>query len=167
MIHARQVGRSSRIGQLSRLLLICSGAGLLCASCRKDADTGEDPKVTTLGSVEVTARLVEIRDRFPDLPMYDYVYVLKYQVLKVHRGKMDSETLYVGQYNPLKPRSRAADGRVKTVGGNLDAFRAGNVHRLALEVPIDDYYMGGIINKYFNEKTGPLYFAVWTNRVTQ
>jgi hypothetical protein len=33
---------------------------------------------------------------------------------------------------------------VEGVGGNLKTFRTGQVHRLALEVPIDDHYMGGM-----------------------
>ena len=37
------------------------------------------------------------------------------------------------------------------------------VHRMALEVPIDDYFMGGIVNKYFGQETGELYWAVWTD----
>ena len=41
------------------------------------------------------------------------------------------------------------------IGGNLKTFRAGQVHRLALEVPIDDHFMGGIVNKYFGQETGP------------
>jgi len=38
---------------------------------------------------------------------------------------------------------------------------------MALEVPIDDYYMGGIINRYFGEETGPIYWAVWTNQASR
>ena len=60
-----------------------------------------------------------------------------------------------------------ADARVQQIGGNLKTFRVGDIHRLAMEVPIDDYYMGGIINKYFGEIKDPLYWAVWTNRVVR
>jgi hypothetical protein len=38
---------------------------------------------------------------------------------------------------------------------------------MALEAPIDDYYMGGIINKYFGKFNGPIYWAVWTNEVSK
>ena len=54
-------------------------------------------------------------------------------MLEVHRGKVEGETIYVGHYNPFKPRSEAADQRVPDVGGNLKSFRAGQVHRMALE----------------------------------
>jgi len=139
---------------------------VLPLSCTQP-DTGEDEKVTALGSAEVTAKLVEIRGEFVDRPMYDYAFVMKYQVLKVHRGDVSADTIYVGHYNPLKPREKVADARVPEVGGTLKKFRAGDVHRMALEAPIDDHYMGGIINRYFEEETGPIYWAVWTNKATE
>ena len=138
-----------------------------CISCAKKMDTGEDEHVTSMCSVEITARLSEIRGEFPNIKLYDYAYVLKYHVEKVHRGTVDSGTIYVGHYNPLKPRATVADARSGDIGGNVKIFRTGDVHRMALEVPIDDYFMGGIINKYIEEETGPVYWAVWTNRVVQ
>lgn len=140
---------------------------LLSASCAKKVDTGADPNVTTRGSIEVTARLEEIRGELIDDPMYDYAHVMKYRVLHVHRGQADQETIYVGHYNPAEPRGSVADARVQEIGGNVRQFRVGGIHRMALEVPIDDYYMGGIINKYFGEVDDPIYWAVWTNRVIQ
>jgi hypothetical protein len=157
---------------MSTLLVISVLTGLVCLSCsKKDAvatATGEDPNVTTMGSIEVTARLTEIPDgAIFKRELYDYATVLRYEVLQVHRGKVDSDTIYVGHYNPFKPRSNAADRRANNIGGNLKSFRAGQVHRMALEVPIDDYFMGGIINKYFGRFNGPIYWAVWTNRVAK
>ena len=151
--------------------VLASLAGLLGAlclvSCGARPDTGEDPKVTTLGSVEVTAQLLSIPGELVDKPFYDYAFVFKYNVLEVHRGTLSPGTIYVGQYNPLKPRDSVADARVEEIGGNLEKFRAGDIHRMALEVPIDDFYMGGIINRYFDEKPDPIYWAVWTNRVVR
>jgi hypothetical protein len=149
-------------------------ATMACVSCARSekqpppADAGQDAAVKAKGSFEVTAKLVEIpKGAIFHRDLYDYATVLKYQVLTVHRGKMDSATIYVGQYNPFKPRSEAADQRVQEIGGNLMAFRAGQVHRMALEVPIDDYFMGGIVNKYFDQVSGPIYWAVWTNLVSE
>ncbi len=144
-----------------QLLLIA----VFCVSCAEKPTTGEGAQVTTLGSIEVTAQLVEIKGRLIDDPMYDYAHVMKYKVLEVHRGRIDEDTLYIAHYNPAKPRASVADVRVPEIGGTLKKFRPLNIHRMALEVPIDDYYMGGIINKYFGEKTGPIYWAVWTNPV--
>jgi hypothetical protein len=140
---------------------------MLCASCAKKTDPGVDAQVTSLGSVEVTAELLEIPGEVRNDPLYDYAHVMKYKVLTVHRGQVDKDVIYVGQYNPAKPRDAAADARVGQIGGNLKQFRVGDVHRLAMEVPIDDYYMGGIINKYFGQTEDPVYWALWTNRVVR
>lgn len=142
-------------------------AAVCCASCAGRPDTGEDPDVTTRGSAEVTARLVEIRGEFPDNANYDYAFVMKYETLQTHRGEVGSNVFYVGHYNPRKPRATVTDERVEEIGGNLEQFRAGDVHRMALELPIDDYFMGGIVDKYFEEKSDPIYWAVWTNRVVE
>ncbi|HOZ49482.1 MAG TPA: hypothetical protein PLO37_16110 [Candidatus Hydrogenedentes bacterium] len=146
------------------VLAVCA-IGLV--ACSKAPSTGVDDKLSTVGEFEVTAELAEIRGEFVNKPMYDYAFVMKYKVLAVHRGTIDGECIYIGHYNPLKPRSSVADARVPEVGGDLDRFRVGDVHRMALDVPIDDCYMGGIINRYFGEDTGPVYWAVWTNRASR
>ena len=144
---------------------------LMCVSCGNSPESpeaaGADPNVTTLGNLEITARLVEVPDgAIFKRELYNYATVLKYQVLQVHRGQWNGEFVYVGHYNPFKPRAEADDQRVKGVGGNLKAFRAGQVHRLALAGPIDDHYMGGIVNKYFGQDIGTIHWAVWTNLVS-
>jgi hypothetical protein len=143
-------------------------AGVVMAGCEKKAGgpaaTAEDPQLAARGTVEVTARLVEIPEgAIFKRDLYDYATILKYQVLKVHRGEIKGDAFYVGHYDPWKPRGEAADRRVKNIGGALRQFQAGQVHRMALEVPIDDHFMGGIVNKYFGKETGPIYWAVWTN----
>jgi hypothetical protein len=140
---------------------------LLSLSCAKKVETGEDPKITTLGGIEVTARLEEVRGELRNDPLYDYAHVMKYKVLQVHRGEVSKEIIYVGHYNPAKPRDKAADARVQVIGGNVTQFRVGDVHRMAIEVPIDDHFMGGIINKYFGEINDPVHWAIWTNRVVK
>ena len=141
--------------------------GLALTSCGPKAPSASpaaNPHLTTNGTVELTARLLEIPDgAIFKRDLYDYATVLKYQVVKVQRGEVKTQTIYVGHYNPWKPRSEAPDGRVKTVGGNLRRFQAGQVHHLALEVPIEDFFMGGIVNKYFGKMSEPIYWAVWTD----
>jgi hypothetical protein len=124
-----------------------------------------DPQLSTRGTVEVTARLIEVPEgAIFKRDLYDYAAILKYEVTAVHRGAVaPGATIFVGHYNPWKPRSGSADQKVKDIGGTLIQFRAGDTHRMALEVPIDDHFMGGIVNKYFGRETGPLYWAVWTN----
>ncbi len=137
-------------------------AVLVLGSCSK-VSYQPSPEVTSLGKIEVTARLSQIIGEFPPNNLYDYVYVMKYQVLKVHRGQVEGQEIYVGHYNPLKPRAQAADKFSGKIGGNVYRFQAGDVHRLALDKPLDLFYMGGIIDKFFKEP-GTRYWAIWTER---
>jgi hypothetical protein len=142
--------------------------GLICGACGRNGEPAVsaaiDPQLASHGTIEVTAELLEIPEgAIFKRDLYDYATILKYRVLRVHRGEVEGETLYVGHYNPWKPRSEAADPRVRALGGNLRQFEAGQTHRMALEVPIDDHFMGGIVNKYFGQTTNALYWAVWTN----
>jgi len=147
-------------------LLILSFLLLTLNSCSRST-TGEDSQVASLGTIEVTAQLVEVPEgAIFKRDLYNYATILKYKVLRVHRGTVQAETIYVAHYNPFRPRSEAADKGVPGIGGDLTAFVPGQVHRLALEVPVDTYYMGGIVNKYFGQATGPIYWAVWTNRAS-
>ncbi len=147
--------------------LIAGGAVALSVFGRGDqADHGKDEQVTKLGVIEVTARLTEIRGDFlPNDGLYNYVFVMMYEITQVHRGKAHADRIAVAHYNPLKQRADVADEFYSDLGGRLKKFRAGDTHRMALEVPLDDHYMGGIIDRYFDEDKGPLYWAVWTNLV--
>jgi hypothetical protein len=131
-------------------------------------DDGASPDVTTQGSIEVTAKIIDIAGEFPSNDLYDYAYVMKYEILETHRGEA-AGTLFVGQYNPLKKRAEAADKRSGKIGGNVTRFRVGDIHRLALEPNIDEYCMAGIVNKYADIEPAEttLYWALWTNRVIQ
>jgi hypothetical protein len=140
---------------------------LIGLSCNDKTNDGRDEKVTTLGTIEVTAQLEAIPGEFPPNDLYDYAYVLRYRVLETHRGQVDGDTILVAQYNPLKPRAEAADDRAKGIGGTLHRVQAGDVHRMALDVPFDDHYMGPSINKYEDAGDQPIHWAVWTNEVVR
>ena len=112
--------------------------------------------------MEVTAKLVDVQTPFPPNDLYNYAFVMKYRVLTVHRGKVEGSEILVAHYNPLKPRATVQDEFSGKVGGHVDRFRVGDVHRMALEAPLDNFWMGGVVDKYFNEK-GVRYWAVWTN----
>jgi hypothetical protein len=138
--------------------------GISCGQKAGGPAPAIDPQLSTHGSIEVTARLLEIPDgAIFKRDLYDYATVLKYKVLKVERGKVNGDVIYVAHYNPFKPRSEAADGRVKVIGGNLRTFQAGQAHHMALEVPVEDHFMGGLVNKYFGKTSDPIYWAVWTD----
>jgi len=144
-------------------------AAFTLTSCDKpsasSSNAGEDSQTGTLGTIEVTARLVEIPEgAIFQRDLYDYATLLKYEVVSVHRGAIEKgATIYVGHYNPWKPRAEGADQRAKNIGGTLKRFRTGQLQRLALETPMDDHFMGGIVDKYFGKHSGPTYWAVWTN----
>ena len=141
----------------------------LTAGCRQKsglgANAGEDAQVKSRGTIEVTARLVEIPESSVfQRELYDYATILKYEVTAVHRGAVEKgATIYVGHYDPWRPRAEAADRKVKDIGGTLRRFSAGVLHRMALETPMDDHYLGGIVDKYFGKHTGTAFWAVWTN----
>jgi hypothetical protein len=158
----------------NRLISTGRNAALLLAvfalaSCDKrssaSSTAGEDSPVKTPGTVEVTARLMEIPDgAIFQRDLYDYATLLKYEVVAVQRGAVEKGAIiYVGHYNPWKPRAEAADKRAQGIGGTLRQFRAGQLHRMSLETPMDDHFMGGIVDKYFGKHSGPAYWAVWTN----
>jgi hypothetical protein len=138
-----------------------------CAKSSGSSSPGSDPQLAKRGSIEVTAKLVEVPDgAIFERPLYNYATVLKYQVMQVHRGSVRGQTIYVGHYNPFKPRADAADKRVHDIGGNLKTFRAGQVHHMALEGSMENEFKGGILNKYTWEDTDPIYWAVWTDLVS-
>jgi hypothetical protein len=142
---------------------------LLVGGCQNHpqpaGSAGEDAQVKSLGTVEVTAKLVEIPEgAIFQRDLYHYATILKYEVVAVHRGTVETGvTIYVGHYDPWKPRGEAADKSVPNIGGTLRQFRAGQIQRIALETSMDDHYMGAIVDKYFGKHEGAVYWAVWTN----
>ena len=131
-------------------------------ACEKKQNLQIDPELASLGSAEITGQIVEIPGEFPANDFYNYAYVFKYRVLKVHRGQVNGSEIFVAHYNPLKPRVTVADEFSGKIGGKVERFRAGEIHRMAIDEPLDKHWMGGIIDKYFENK-GTRYWAVWTN----
>ena len=145
------------------------------SALRNQATTADDRKrvagsevagdVRTAGRFEVTAKLVELPGDFlPNDGLYNYAFVLKYELLEVHRSEGDVEsTFYVAHYNPRKTRARVADEFYSDLGGNLMRFRAGDVHRLALELPWDQHYIGPLVDRYHDLAGKRIYWAIWSN----
>src|SRR5262245_39918428 len=97
---ARRVIRGCRYNVGATCLLLA----LLHMSWAGEARTGIDNELSTFGQAELTARLIEIPGQLPPNDLYNYAYVVKYQVLEVHRVNVDTKEIFVGHYNPLKPR---------------------------------------------------------------
>jgi hypothetical protein len=118
----------------------------------------QNEKVDT---IIVTAQLSEIPGKFAPNDLYDYVYIMKYKVIKVEKGKYAEKEILVGQYNPLIPRARIKDKMDALVNGNADTFRVGVKHRMKLITPItavwddaiDDDYIDSELDKYFALQT--------------
>jgi hypothetical protein len=145
-------------GSLLTGLVLLTLAAVSCGS----KPVSVDKEVTSLGTAEVSAQLLDIPSPFPPNDLYNYAYVMKYKIVAVHRGKVEGNEIFVAHYNPLKPRTAAQDEFSGRVGGHVERFRAGDVHRIALQAPLDQFWMGGVIDKYFSQK-GVRYWAVWTN----
>ena len=135
-----------------RGLAVVAGLILLAWLLASGVEDGSDAMVRKLGRLEVTARLVERPDQFPKLGAYRYTYVLKYKVVGVHRqdpkGKYllrAGDDIFVGHYKPWLPRSeiKDADWGESPLGGRLDQFVAGEVHRLALDYELQDLAPSG------------------------
>jgi hypothetical protein len=137
----------------------------------RESAAGPSEEVTTQGSVEVTAKLLPVRGLeewgydFPPNDLYDYAYVVEYEVLEVHRGQVDGKTIYVAHFNPRQARSAVESNTSGPVGGNVTSFHEGDIHRMALDLPLDDYLMDGLINKYLDEtRDRSIYWALWTDQ---
>jgi len=138
------------------------------------SSSGIDPYVTTLGRIEVTARLIRCPDTFPDLGAYRYTYVVEYVVLKVHRQDPDGkyilkpgDHIFVGHYKPRLPRSeiRDADWGTAPLGGTLERIVQGDVHRLALDYELKSLAPSGVLDFCYPPNVNR-FFAIWTNPAT-
>jgi hypothetical protein len=123
------------------------------------------PFPVDLGSVEVVAKLVEVPPGAVfHRELYHYATILRYEVVSCARGNLKpGEVIHVAHYDPWKPRAEAGDARAGQVGGTVRAFVAGDRHHLALAAPLDDHYMGGLVDKYFGQHAGVTYWALRTD----
>jgi hypothetical protein len=153
-------------------VVAAAGLGLYLLASR--VETGQDQMAGRLGRIEVTARLVERPDQFPQLGAYRYTYVLKYNVLKVHRQDPakkyplnPGDDIFVGHYKPWLPRSQIKDSDWgdSPLGGKLDQLMAGEAHRLALDYELGDLAPSGALDYCFPPGTNR-FFAIWANPTT-
>ena len=94
--------------------------------------------VSSLGRIEVTARLLECPEQFPDLGAYRYTYVLKYEVLQVHRQTRRASIRWQpgdasssGHYKPWCCRARRS---ATPIGGHAPRRQAHAVRRRATPI---------------------------------
>jgi len=154
-----------------RGLAVLAGLVMVLWFLAQRGQTGADEMIGRLGRIEVTARLIERPEQFPQLGAYRYTYVLRYSVLKVHRQDPERKYvlkpgagIFVGHYKPWLPRSeiKDADWGNSPLGGHLDRLVAGEVHRLALDYELQDLAPSGALDYCFPPGTNR-FFALWTN----
>jgi hypothetical protein len=104
----------------------------------------------------VIGRVAEIPSAFPSNGLYNYIYIMKYRIVKVVQGTYTGKTILVGQYNPLIPRDQIKDNMDKYVGGNVKKFIVGDMHRLVL-IPIDSKWQQSLVDDYFDSDMQKMY----------
>ncbi len=136
------------------VLLAAAGSGVALA---------EGPPATPppTAPLSVTAKLVEIPSKFPDDDLYDYAYVMKYQVIG---GPMDKQFILVAHYKPRQPRSGIKDKMKSVVSGKVRSFRVGDVHKLQLTPNLKTVWKGPVVDEFAaTDHKSTRYFALVTD----
>jgi hypothetical protein len=137
--------------RLSALIRVIAALGALGGS----AFAQKPPEPAT---IQVTARLLKIPGKFPPDDLYDYAYVMKYQVVG---GKLDKQVLLVAHYKPLRPRAKIDDKMRKHVTGELKSFKEGDLHKLQLTAELKKVWKGAVIDEFFAaDRKSPRYFCL-------
>jgi hypothetical protein len=130
MTHSQQ----RRFGR--HIFLRAALASVLCATL--PAQAGSPP-------VDVTAKLVEIRGKLPPDDLYDYAFVMRYEV---QGGPLDKQSILVAHYKPRQPRSKVKGKVNGQVGGKLRSFNPGDVHKLKLSPDLKEIWKGPLLDEY-------------------
>jgi len=113
------------------------------------------PATTTL---DVTARLTNIPSKFPADELYDYAYVMQYQV---HGGAMDGQSILVAHYKPRRARGEIDDNMKKVVSGSLRRFEVGALHHLILTPDMRKVWKGAVVDEFFDtDRKSKRYFCL-------
>jgi hypothetical protein len=143
-------------GAKSTKYVVGSG-GTPAKASEKKADAKGESEVDTL---KIVARVIEIPGKFPPNDLYNYVYIMKYRVMKVASGTCDEKEILVGHYNPLIPRKGIKDKMDTFVDGNVEKFEVGDKHSLVLVKPIDLVWGEALEDDYFDVDASEKYYAL-------
>ncbi|HET9932913.1 MAG TPA: hypothetical protein VFQ35_19550 [Polyangiaceae bacterium] len=94
---------------------------------------------------KVTAKLVEIPSKFPPDDLYDYAYVMRYEVVG---GPLDRSSILVAHYKPRQPRSKIKDKMKSFVSGKVKSFAVGDVHKLELASDLKKIWKGPLVDEF-------------------
>ena len=111
--------------------------------------------------VTVTAKLVEVPSKFPPDDLYDYAYVMRYEVIG---GPLDKTSILVAHYKPRQPRSKIKDKMKDYVGGKLRSFSVGDVHKMKLSSDLKKIWKGALIDDFAaTDRKSVRYWALETD----
>ena len=135
----------------------CSMSFVALILCASSSQAGE-PAGAPASTIEVTARLLKIPGKFPADDLYDYAYVMQYQV---QGGAMDKQILLVAHYKPRRARSEIDDGMKKIVSGSLKRFEVGALHHLTLAADMRKVWKGAVVDEFFDtDRKSKRYFCL-------
>ena len=129
------------------MLVISLAAAVLVAPGAAAPAQAADPTAAPApgGPVAVTAKLVEIPSKFPPDDLYDYAYVMRYEV---QGGPLDKQNIFVAHYKPRQPRGKIKDGMKAHVTGKLRSFSKGDVHKLKLDPNLKKIWTGALVDEF-------------------
>ena len=111
--------------------------------------------------LELSAKLVEIPGKFPPDDLYDYAYVMRYEVLS---GPMKGQSILVAHYKPLTPRSRIKGKMKQFASGKVRSFVQGDVHKLKLSADLKKIWSGALVDEFSaTDRKSTRYWALETN----
>jgi hypothetical protein len=96
-------------------------------------------------AISVTAKLVEIPSAFPPDDLYDYAYVMRYEV---SGGPLDKQSIFVAHYKPRQPRKKIKDKMQTFVRGKARSFSVGDVHKLKLTTDLKKIWPGALVDEF-------------------
>jgi hypothetical protein len=142
---------------MSRLCSFVSLMGfLLCAASAHAAEPA--PAAPGPATIEVTAKLINIPGKFPADELYDYVYVMQYEV---QGGPMDKQKIYVAHYKPRRARAEIDDKMKSVVSGSLKRFEVGALHKLTLSAEMRKLWKGAVVDEFFDtDRKAKRYFCL-------
>jgi hypothetical protein len=132
------------------MAIAIAGALAACAwLAARNAAAGGPPAAhaspAEVAPLDLTAKLVEIPTKFPPDELYDYAYVMRYQVVG---GTMDGQSVLVAHYKPRQPRAAIKDQMKKYVSGKLRSFHVGDVHKLRLAPNLKAIWKGALVDEF-------------------
>ena len=122
----------------TRTVLFCAALAVVLGAVARPTLAAAPPLV-------VTAKLVEIPSSLPPDDLYDYAYVMRYEVIG---GPMDKASILVAHYKPRQPRAKIKDAMKATVGGKLRSFTQGDVHKLKLSADLKSIWKGALVDEF-------------------